>query len=467
MFVKNKSILIELGRSQEEREHIETIVNLADFILNEAQPEKILSKAVIFSNNVIKINSEIYNLNNYRNFYLISFGKASQKMSKWFINQFPMKFSRIIIVSPDVCDNYFKSYDYLKFFKGGHPKPNTQSSEAATEVISLLEKTTKDDLCIFLISGGGSALLEQPDYDIPFADYEKLVEILLSSNASIQEINTLRKHFSKIKGGKLVQKTESSILSIIISDVLGNDISSIASGPSAPDRTTWNDCAQIISFYSLMHLIPNSITDILRKGLNSEIPDTPSETKLFRHVHNHIIGDNKKLIQDINQYLSSKGITEIIDNSISGESQDVGKKLAQITSQKIASFKEEILSKDSSVLYLIFGGETTVTLKFLEGKGGRNQELALCFALSLTNNKSVYLLSLGTDGIDGNSEAAGAIVCPSTVDKAHKIQEAKTALERNNTNSFFQKYGGEIITGYTGTNLMDIGVIICFVEKNS
>ncbi len=464
MFVKNKSLLLDLGRNEKEKANISTIVNLTDFILNEAQPAKMLSSSVSISDAKIKINNKEYTINQYKNFYLISFGKASQKMAKWVIERFPKNFSRIIIVSPDDCDQYFKAYDDLIFFKGGHPKPTEQSVQAAREVISLLEKTTKEDLCIFLISGGGSALLEQPDYDILFSDYEKLVDLLLSSNVSIQEFNTVRKHFSRIKGGKLAQKTEAFIVSLIISDVIGNDISSIASGPTAPDETNWIDCERIFTNYSLMPLIPDSISSILAKGLNSVLPDTPSETELFNHVQNHIIGDNTTLLQRINEHLNTKGVSEIIDESVTGESREVGEKLAQKITQKIASFVEEGFKEPKSALNLIFGGETTVTLRSLEGKGGRNQELALSFALSLTTNNSVYLLSLGTDGMDGNSEAAGALIGPFTIDKTKRIQEARLALKKNDTNSFFKKYGGELITGYTGTNLMDIGVIIHFPE---
>ncbi|MCE7741260.1 MAG: DUF4147 domain-containing protein [Candidatus Heimdallarchaeota archaeon] len=459
MFVKNRFELQDLGRNEKEKEAINELVEVAEFILNESQPSKMMPSSLSVSNEKLTINDTSYVLNQYNNFYLIAFGKASQKMSKCLLDRFPKNFSRIFLVSPDNYDQFFETLDNVTFFQGGHPKPTEQSVEAAEAVVSLLEKTTKDDLCIFLISGGGSALLEQPDYGISFFDYEKLVDLLLSSSASIQEINTVRKHFSRIKGGKLAQITKANIVSIILSDVIGNDVSSIASGPTAPDETTWNQCKEIFSTYSLFDLLPESISNALAKGLNSELPDTPSDRELFKHVQNYIIGDNTKLLGHVNNYLGSKGNTEIIRDSIIGESSVIGKEIALQSLQKIGS--KNLQSKQ----YLIFGGETTVTLKSLEGIGGRNQELALSFALSSVGNLSMYLLSLGTDGIDGNSKAAGALVGPFTLDDKTKMDEANNSLENNDTNTFFKKYGGELVTGYTGTNLMDVGIIICYPEE--
>ncbi len=461
MFVKNKSRLIDLGRDEKEKEIISELVQLTDYILSEAQPSKMMSSSLSITNETITISNTEYALNQYNNFYLIAFGKASQKMSKWFMERFSKYFSRIIIVSPDSLDVFFKTIEEVVYFQGGHPKPTEQSVKAAEEVGALLEKTTKDDLCIFLISGGGSALLDQPDYDISFTDYENLVDILLSSNASIQEINTIRKHFSKIKGGKLAQKTEAQIISFILSDVLGNDVSSIASGPTVQDVSTWKECQDIFSNYSLLDLLPDSVSSILNQGLNCEISDTPSKEELFNHVQNYIIGDNTKLLSLVQDHLRSLGISMIIHDSIVGESRQVGKDFVQQAYQKIAEIEN---NASKQPLFMIFGGETTVTLKSLEGKGGRNQELALSFALSLKQNFPLYLLSLGTDGIDGNSQAAGALVGPFTIDNNTKLEEAKQSLERNNSNYFFNKFGGELVTGYTGTNLIDIGIIVYYTE---
>ena len=466
MFVKNKSELIDLGRNEVERRILTELIELTDFILSESQPSNMMSSSISVSGDKIIVCSTELDLKQYKNCYLIAFGKASQKMTKWMLEHFSEYFSRIIIVSPDSIEEFLKISANISFYQAGHPKPTSQSVKAAEEVVSLLEDSEKDDLCLFLISGGGSALLEQPAYNIPFTDYETLVDLLLSSNASIQEINTIRKHFSKIKGGKLAQTTQASIVSIILSDVLGNDVSSIASGPTAPDSTTWKDCHFILSKYSLLNRIPRSISVVLEQGKNLEIPDTPSEDELFEHVQNYIIGDNLKLQQILLNHLHSKGDSAILNSKMFGESKEIGQKFARQINDLIGGFDSSSTKPFSSEIYQIFGGETTVTLDYFNGIGGRNQELALSFALSLGPNRTVYMLSLGTDGIDGNSSAAGAIVGPFTLDNEDKRNKAHNELMINNSNSFFKKYGGEIITGYTGTNLMDIGIIVYYSERS-
>ena len=450
MFVRNKSEILDLARNKEEKKKIQDLLNLTEFIIQEAQPSVLMSNTLDISEDTITVGGRQYSLSNYCNIYIIAFGKASQNMLKWFLERFPTQLSQLILVSPDNLDPFFENQSKLTYFRGGHPTPNEQSFKAAENVLNILKHTTKNDLCILLISGGGSALLEFPDYSITFSDYEELVNMLLNSNASIQEINTIRKHFSKIKGGKLAQKTEASILSIILSDVSENDISSIASGPTAPDKTTWQDCHDIIMKLGLLSSIPKDIGRVLTKGVNGHIGDTLANEGCFSHVQNHIVGDNSKLLRTIKTQLENFNYSEILNESVVGEAREMGQNLASYASQKIAEIR--------STFYLIFGGETTVTLKSMEGLGGRNQELSLAFALSLSEDAPLYLLSFGTDGIDGNSQAAGAIVGPFTL-KEDIRDEAKKFLEDNDSNGFFKKYGGEIITGYTGTNLMDVGII--------
>jgi len=464
MFVKNKSELLDLGRNDSEKEMLEHILNLIEFILDTAQPQHIFSSSVCIENEKITIEDDTFSLEEYERFYLIAFGKASQNMAKWLIEHFPHNFERIVIVSPDNLDEFFKTVTPLSYFQGGHPKPNEQSVKAANEVISTLKQATNRDLCFFLISGGGSALLEASNNAVSFSDYEKLVELLLSSRASIQEINTLRKHLSKIKGGKLAQQTNAKIISFIISDVIGNDVSSIASGPTAPDETTWHDCKEILSKYSLISSVPESILSLLSKAVDSEIPETPNNSYLFSHVHNYIIGDNTKLLNQVQDYLNSCGESEPLNYHIIGEAKEIGKELAKQITLKVKDFMNKGLNK-KTIISWVFGGETTVDLVNHEGKGGRNQELALSFALSILENESIYLLSLGTDGMDGNSDAAGAIIGPFTLDSNEKFEKAKKSLDANDSNRFFKENGGELITGYTGTNLMDVGIIFCSFKR--
>ncbi len=463
MFVKNKSSLLQLSRNISEERLITSLIDIIEYILEQAQPKNLLSSFIKISDDKLVIKDRSFDFDSYENFYLISFGKASQTMSYWFLERFPRNFSRIIIVSPDDKIPELNSSTNLDFHKTGHPKPNQESLNAAKNVISLLEKNTSKDLCIFLISGGGSSLLEYPDFGLSLDEYSRLMEIMLSCGSSISELNTIRKHFSKIKGGKLATLSKASILTLAISDVIGNDLSTIASGPTVPDKTTWNDCGEIMTKYSLVTSLPDSIKTILENGIEGFLDDTPSDENNFTHVKNYIVGDNLALLELLSIKLKLDATSEIIDHRIQGEAKDIGEKLASIASTLLSNLKHE---KRKTVHYLLFGGETTVKLSSLRGRGGRNQELALSFALSSKHNESIYFVSLGTDGIDGNSEAAGAIVGPFTISNSELKLEAKKSLAENDTNSFFSKNGGEILTGHTGTNLMDIGVICIVVGKD-
>jgi glycerate-2-kinase len=344
----------------------------------------------------------------------------------------------------------------LSFFKAGHPIPNNESFKAAEYSLDYLNKLSSDDLCIVLISGGGSSLLESLDFGLSLENYQPLVKQLLSSGASIHEINTIRKHFSNVKGGKLALKTKARIITLIQSDVLGNDLSVIASGPTVPDESTWKDCKDILDKYELFSHIPEKIRQIIIKGVNCELEDTPSDLTLFSNVSNFIIGDNITLLRKIKDEISKNFCVKILTHSLTGESREKGRELA-ISS--IEQLEEAQNSCKSSLYFLIFSGETTVTIKKPAGLGGRNQELALAFALETSAEYPIYLASFGTDGIDGTSLAAGALIGPFTISNEDKKQKALLALKTHDSNTFFKENKGEIITSYTGTNLLDIGII--------
>ena len=288
MFVKNKSSIVKLSRNFSEEKIITSLVDIVEFILEQAQPKNLLSSFISFSADKFVIQEDYYDLNSYENFYLISFGKASQTMSKWFLERFPRSFSRIILVSPDDQISDLLALDNFHFHKTGHPKPDQYSLSAAEEVISLLKESSSKDLCIFLISGGGSALLEYPDFGLSLEEYLRLVELLLSCGASISELNTIRKHYSKIKGGKLAALSNASIVTLAISDVVGNDLSTIASGPTVPDNTTWKDCADIFEKYSINSSLSDTVRKILKRGLNNSIKENSSDLVDFSNVKNYL-----------------------------------------------------------------------------------------------------------------------------------------------------------------------------------
>jgi len=290
---------------------------------------------------------------------------------------------------------------------------------------------------IFLVSGGGSSLISLPD-GIPLDDKMYVNDLLLKSGATIQEFNCVRKHLSKIKGGRLVENLPCDAVSLIMSDVNDDDLSSISSGVTYCDTTTFADALSVIKRYSLQKKFPENVLDRLNDGKLGKIPETPKKPKIL----NSIISSNKDCLQAMRQKAEQLGYdTKII--SVSGDIKDATQKIIKLIPQKEKTC-------------LIFGGETTVKV-IGQGKGGRNQELVLRLLKNTQNTKEkLVIASLGTDGIDGNTKYAGALTDNFQID----INKIKSCLKNNDSSSFFEKHGGLIITGYTHTNLQDIGLLL-------
>ncbi len=457
MFISNLDAIHKLAKSNEESSIFHFFTDLVNFTLARAQPSSFLSSAVSFSENTLLVQGSIFDLTAYSRFYLVSIGKAAQSMALWFLDHFPHTFSKIIISSPSTQNSSFSSLSSsLEFFHGGHPIPNNQSFAAANSVCSLLHSLEPNDFCIFLISGGGSSLFDYPDHQLSFLDYQQLISTVLKSGATIHEFNTLRKHFSKVKGGKLSLLSSATLLSLIISDVVGNEGSVIASGPTFPDFSSWKDCEDIFQKYDLYSKLPSIFSDILFQGLQGKVADSPSSSNLFSKTYNFIIGDNTKVLSLLQKKISTHYPCNLVDSSLTGESKDVGIRCFQETLERLKDL-------NSSFLCLLYGGETTVTLSSFSGKGGRVQELALSFLISSFPSTNVYICAFGTDGIDGNSPAAGAIAGPFCF-RGKTIEEAQVALANHDSSCFFEDVGSTLLTGYTGTNVMDIVIILA--KKN-
>ena len=371
-------------------------------------------------------------LKKYQNVYLVAFGKAADSMTKAVDSITKIKGG--IIVMPKGSRSLVTSKKF-QIFKAGHPLPDQTSIRAAKTALQFVESRSKNDFIIFLVSGGSSALMSFPN-GINLNEKISLTKQLLKSGATIQEINCIRKHLSKVKGGRLVQNMKCGAIALVMSDVLGDDLSSIASGMTYCDKTTFKDALKIIKKYNLGTKIPKKVQTILKNGVSKKIPETPKRSK-FKHV---IIANNSQCLESMKKIskkfkISTKSIT------ISGDVKQVATNLARLAPKKKKSV-------------LIFGGEPTVIVKG-KGKGGRNQELVLRLIAKLQNSKRNYIIaSIGTDGIDGNTKYAGAIS-----ENIAKIS-VKSYLKKNNSNSYFKKHGGLINTGYTHTNLLDVGVIL-------
>ncbi len=400
--------------------------------LDSAMPQKELQK--FFNSKEIRIGRKLVKLKNYESIYLVAFGKAANSMTNAVSSC--VKIKKGIVVVPKGTKSIIKNKKF-KTFKAGHPTPDKTSVYAAKSILKFLKKRNKGELVIFLVSGGTSALLALPD-GIPLSDKVKVTKQLLVSGATIQEMNCIRKHLSQIKGGRLVQGIQCEAVSLIMSDILGDDLSSIASGTTYYDNTKFASALKIIKKYHLQNKIPKSVLDRLRLGASGKIPETPKKSK----IPHHIILTNNECIKSMKNKSKQLGISSktLI---ISGDVVKAASKLVLNITKK----------KNSCI---IFGGETTVKVTG-NGKGGRNQELVLRILEKIQKTKQdVIIAALGTDGIDGNTKYAGAIIKNITV----KPKETESYLHKNNSNSFFKKYGGLIKTGYTHTNLMDIGLIL-------
>jgi len=347
----------------------------------------------------------------------------------------------------------------IKTFEAGHPVPDENGVTGTDEIIKLLKSADENTLVVCLISGGGSALLVSPCEGIALKEKQEITQMLLKAGADINDLNCVRKHISKVKGGRLAEIAyPAKVISLILSDVIGDRLDVIASGPTSPDFTTYNDALHVLKKHGIIDKFPQSISDVLNNGSDGLIPDTPKEGNvIFRRVENIIIGSNKMALDAAKQKAEELGFhAEIISAELTGEARDVGKWLAE----EVRKRGSAEVQKYKRPLCLISGGETTVTVTGA-GLGGRNMELALAFAMEIEGIDGITFLSAGTDGTDGPTDAAGAIVDGETVKKAKAAGLGPVDhLTNNDSYNFFRKTDGLFITGPTGTNVMDIQIVV-------
>ncbi|MDQ5986333.1 MAG: D-glycerate 2-kinase [Syntrophus sp. SKADARSKE-3] len=395
----------------------------------------------------------------YRKLLLISFGKAASPMARAVSDKAGAILTWGIVITKYGHLQAVGLPARINCFEAAHPVPDEAGVKATYQVIETLEAADEQTLVICLISGGGSALLVAPHEGITLAEKQQVTQLLLKAGADIQELNAVRKHISRIKGGRLAEAAyPARVLSLILSDVIGDPLDVIASGPTSPDRTTFADALGVVRRYGLTDKIPGRALDIMIRGDRGEIPDTPKEgNPVFRKVENLIIGSNRKAIEMAEAKALALGYPAVVLSAEQkGEARDVGTALAReaIRRQRLNC------ETDNGKLCLLAGGETTVTVKGA-GLGGRNMELALAFAIELKGTPGITLLSAGTDGTDGPTDAAGAIVDGETLAKAmEKGLDPEDYLNRNDSYSFFKATECLLTTGPTGTNVMDIQIIL-------
>ncbi len=397
-----------------------------------------------------------YEQGKFNRLIVIGFGKAACPMAKAMEDSsLNLIGAGIVITKYNHCNKY--NLEKIKVFEAAHPVPDENGLKGTDAIIRLLKSADEYTLVVCLISGGGSALLISPYEGVGLDDKQKITELLLKAGANIQELNTVRKHISRVKGGRLAEIAyPAKVFSLILSDVIGDRLDVIASGPTSPDITTYNDALKVLEKYGLMDRCPHGILDVLYSGTNGLIPETPKEgNKIFERVENIIIGSNRTALAAAKKKAEELGFdAEIVSAEIIGEAKEIGKWLAQ------EAIETKNTKKSNRSICLISGGETTVTVTG-SGLGGRNMELALSFAIEVDGIDGITLLSAGTDGTDGPTDAAGAIVDGQTIAKAEAINiNPDDYLRNNDSYNFFNKIDNLFITGPTGTNVMDIQIVI-------
>lgn len=453
-----------LTQSLKTSPHGEAVTRILAAALEAVDPFMAVKKSMKRSQNILTIHDRTYDLDHYEHVFVCGFGKASlpmTKATKEILDKFytsGIAITKTIPSQEALC--LYKQVPGLVVIQAAHPVPDNTSLESTRQVIDLLKTTGENDLVLFLISGGGSALLTSPVFQLKLQDIQSLTRSLLASGANIGEINTLRKHLSQVKGGNLARlAAPAQVVTLILSDVIGDPLDVIASGPTVPDPTTYEDALAIVEKYQLVATLPDSILDHLLRGVRGEIPETPkAEEPFFKKTQNFVIGNNYQAAQAAKLQAIAEGFNaEILTSSLEGEARQVAPYLTSIARQIVDT--GDPIPPPACV---IAGGETTVTITG-EGKGGRNQELALAAVNLLKNRKGLMLITLATDGEDGPTDAAGAVVSGDSYAAACSLGlDPLEFLSRNDSYHFFDLLGDLLKPGPTGTNVCDLSFIFAF-----
>jgi glycerate 2-kinase len=442
------------GQVRERRERALAILSAA---LEAVDPVNATKRQVSLSDETLRIGQRIYDLGRYRNIYVIGGGKAGGSMAQAIEE---ILGGRVTAGLVNVKYGYGAETEMVRLNEAGHPIPNAAGMAGTKQMAELARKATDEDLIICLISGGGSALMTLPVEGITLADMKSLTDTLLRCGATINEINAVRKHLSQIKGGNLARLAyPAEIVSLILSDVVGNPLDVIASGPTVPDTTTFADAHGIIEKYGLLGELPRPIVERLRQGKEGLIAETPKEgDDIFTRTYNLIIASNEVAAEAATTKAKELGFHSLLLSTfIEGEAREVAKVFAAVA--------KEILHAGRPVprpACVVAGGETTVTVRG-SGLGGRNQEMALSAALEIAGLEDVMIIPLATDGTDGPTDAAGAIAGGSTLQRAQEAGlSAIQYLANNDSYQFFQQLGDLLITGPTNTNVNDLTFTFVF-----
>jgi glycerate-2-kinase len=423
--------------------------------LDEVDPGNLIRKAVRRKGRRLSIQGKMIDLGSLENIFLVAFGKAAPFMTTSLLRILGRRLSHgIVVCEPDQA----LSEDRILCLPAAHPLPDERSVKAAEEILALAQKAGPKDLVFVLISGGGSAQICLPAGPVALAEKRWVTKELLQGGAGITELNTVRKHLSAIKGGRLAEAAyPAKVVNLVISDVIGNDLENIASGPTYWDSSTYKGALQVLKEYNLWTGAPHSLRKVISAGARGKMAETLKRgDRIFKKVSTFIIGDNLAALKAAARKAKELGFHPVVlTSSDSGEARKAAKSYVALV-EKIARSRKATKER----LCLLAGGELTVTVKG-KGRGGRNTEFALAALIELERKMPILVASLGSDGIDGRTDAAGAWVTPAAAARAKKLGlDPEKYLQNNDSYNFFKKAGGLIITGPTRTNVMDLRLFL-------
>ncbi|MBI4495483.1 MAG: glycerate kinase [Deltaproteobacteria bacterium] len=420
-----------------------------------AEPRQALFSKVKLKDERLWVGARSYSLPAFRRIFVLGAGKAAAAMAAGMESILGPRLTGGLI---NVKYEAGKRLRRVKVQEAGHPLPDGNGVRGAERMAQLLSGLGENDLVIFLLSGGASALLPAPRPGISLKDKQAVTDLLLRCGATIQEVNTIRKHLSLLKGGGLARLAfPATVITLILSDVIGDPLETIASGPTAPDPTTFRDVAAIMDKYKLWRKSPPAVARLFRRGERGKEAETLKEgDPVFQKVYNLIIGNNLLALKAAGKRARAFGYrTLLLSSRMAGETREVARVHGTIA--------QEVRISGNPIrppACLLSGGETTVTVKG-KGRGGRNQEFTLAAALEIAGWRGIVVLSGGTDGIDGPTDAAGAIADGETGRRAAaRGLDPQAFLEENDSYSFFQRLNGLLMTGPTGTNVMDVRLVL-------
>ncbi|UCH21583.1 MAG: glycerate kinase [Deltaproteobacteria bacterium] len=433
----------------------EDAVNIFYAGLEAVEPNAAVKNHCRLNDHRLSVGDRTYDLSKFNNLFVIGAGKASAPMASAIEDLVGQRITRGIV---NVKYEHIADLKRVKLIEAGHPVPDENGAKGSGAILSLANDAGKNDLILCLMSGGGSALLPLAAEGLTLNDKQNTIKVLLACGATIHEINAIRKHTSNIKGGRLARAAyPATLISLILSDVVGDDLDVIASGPTVPDSSTFGDCMEIFRKYEIIDKLPDSVVRHIEAGISGKIDETPKiGDPAFDNVNNVIVGSNFEAVTAAEKKAKNLGYnTLILSSMIEGETKHVAHVHGAIAREIIKTGNP--LPPPACILS---GGETTVTITG-KGLGGRSQEFALAAALDISGSEDIVVLCGGTDGTDGPTDAAGAVADSGSVTRAREMgMNPRQYLSNNDSYNFFKTLGDLFITGPTNTNVMDLRITI-------